>query len=202
MKSYVTDTDNNKEFLNSFKFDKERNLLILEYASGDIIPANCTRENMKMILNKMKRQVLNSKDFESKISKKFYVSLFMSSLAGLMIILLIFLPNLPIILLFTSIITLYIASKNMLESYNMLRDIRKNRLFLKYSNEINDVVKSLSLENINKLDINLEDVVIKDENPLYMGIKDIPIINLNSTHNNSLNEVENLIKTLKIKPKK
>ena len=204
MKNYATDLESQKDFINYFKYDQERSLLIIHYASGQVLPANCTKENMIKILKKMKSQVLNSVEFEQKIKRKHTLAIAMSVLAGLMITLMIFIHGLPFLLLLTSILTLSIGTNTILKTNRMLSDIKKNKLLINASAEITAKIKSLTTKEISNIieDMTLKNVDIKDDHTYYMGLKDVPPININSIEDSSLEQMENLIKTLNLKKSK
>ncbi len=203
MKNYTSDFEASKEFIKYFSYDKERNLIIIEYASGNILPANCTKTNMISILKKMRDQIKNSYKFEQKTKNKYNISVFMSFLASFMLLLMLVIPGLPILLLATSIITLGISTNSILKQRNLLNDLQKNRLILDYSDDINEAIKSLNSEQLSQIidDMSLQNIEVEKDKTTYMGIENIPPININSIEVTSLENVQELMKTLSIKPK-
>lgn len=203
MKNYTSDFEASKEFIKYFSYDKERNLIIIEYASGNILPANCTKTNMISILKKMREQIKNSYKFEQKTKNKYNISVFMSILASFMLLLMLVIPGLPILLLATSIITLGISTNSILKQRNLLNDLQKNRLILDYSDDINEAIKSLNSEQLSQIidDMSLQNIEVEKDKTTYMGIENIPPININSIEDTSLENVQELMKTLSIKPK-
>lgn len=158
---------------------------------------------MIRILEKMKDQVLKSQQFENKQKKKFKLAITMGSLAIFMLLLSFFIPNPSFLLLITSILTLYISSNIMLKTNNMLDDLKKNKLFLEHSEEINEAVQSLTMDEISNMigTTTSEYLTVEDDKILYMGMEDVPVLNLNSIDELSLKETEDLIKSFRIKPK-
>lgn len=203
MKNYTSDFEASKEFIKYFSYDKERNLIIIEYASGNILPANCTKANMISILKKMKEQIKNSYKFEQKTKNKYNISIFMSILASFMLLLMLVIPGLPILLLATSIITLGISTNSILKQRYLLNDLQKNKLILHYTDDINEAIKSLKYEELRQIinDMSLQNIEIEKDKTTYMGIENIPPININSIEDTSLENVQELMKTLSIKPK-
>lgn len=203
MKNYTSDFEASKEFIKYFSYDKERNLIIIEYASGNILPANCTKANMISILKKMKEQIKNSYKFEQKTKNKYNISIFMSILASFMLLLMLVIPGLPILLLATSIITLGISTNSILKQRYLLNDLQKNKLILQYTDDINEAIKSLKYEELRQIinDMSLQNIEIEKDKTTYMGIENIPPININSIEDTSLENVQELMKTLSIKPK-
>ena len=203
MKNYTSDFEASKEFIKYFSYDKERNLIIIEYASGNILPANCTKANMISILKRMKEQIKNSYKFEQKKKNKYNISIFMSILASFMLLLMLVIPGLPILLLATSIITLGISTNSILKQRYLLNDLQKNKLILQYTDDINEAIKSLKYEELRQIinDMSLQNIEIEKDKTTYMGIENIPPININSIEDTSLENVQELMKTLSIKPK-
>lgn len=91
----------------------------------------------------------------------------------------------------------------MLKTNNMLDDLKKNKLFLEHSEEINEAVQSLTMDEISNMigTTTSEYLTVEDDKILYMGMEDVPVLNLNSIDELSLKETEDLIKSFRIKPK-
>lgn len=204
MKSYTFDDYDSKDFINFFTYDKERNLIVLHYATGKVLPVNCNKENMKKVLEKMKYQVENSKDFERALRKKFHIAVLMTSLAGFMLLVSCFMASPSIILGVLSIMTLYLGTSIMKDSNTMLVDIEKNRFFLEHSEEIDSAVKSLTKDEASCMIENnlLPDVSVSNDTLLYMNQEDVPVVNLNSIDKCTKEDIEGIIDYLEVGPKK
>lgn len=204
MKSYTFDDYDSKDFINFFTYDKERNLIVLHYATGKVLPVNCNKENMKKVLEKMKYQVENSKDFERALRKKFNLAVLMTSLAGFMLLVSCFMASSSIILGVLSILTLYLGTSIMKDSNTMLVDIEKNRFFLEHSEEIDSAVKSLTKDEASYMIENnlLPDVSVSNDTLSYMNQEDVPVVNLNSIDKCTKEDIEEIIDYLEVGPKK
>lgn len=204
MKSYTFDDYDSKDFINFFTYDKERNLIVLHYATGKVLPVNCNKENMKKVLEKMKYQVENSKDFERALRKKFNVAVLMTSLAGFMLLVSCFMASSSIILGVLSILTLYLGTSIMKDSNTMLVDIEKNRFFLEHSEEIDSAVKSLTKDEASYMIENnlLPDLSVSNDTLSYMNQEDVPVVNLNSIDKCTKEDIEEIIDYLEVGPKK
>ena len=127
----------------------------------------------------------------------------MSILASFMLLLMLVIPGLPILLLATSIITLGISTNSILKQRYLLNDLQKNKLILQYTDDINEAIKSLKYEELRQIinDMSLQNIEIEKDKTTYMGIENVPPININSIEYTSLENVQELMKTLSIKPK-
>ena len=154
MKNYASSKEE-KEYILNYKID-ENNIIVYK-ASGDTEIYPFCIENEKMILERMKNQVINLKDTCQNKKEMSYAYLSSGILVGLLCIASVIMWPIFHVLLSLFIMGLVVLGPTSIYSFiksfklkSAVKDIEKMLLFISKENKINDTMKD---ENISDLDI-------------------------------------------------
>jgi len=197
MKDYSLNLEERKDFILGYDVTEEC-IINIKFANGDILPVPYNRENEKIVLDKMERQISNPKVIEKKFEEKIHK---LSSVSGVFfgaaVISLLFITNgldvqtaiiMSSIMVGTSLIPGVLALKN----NSKLKDLRKNIKFMNEMKEkLNQAVRSdeNTLINVSKKTKNViadfpEDRDVFDINSFnYVSFKDLEQIMENVARN-------------------
>ena len=146
MKDYSLSKEYKKDFI--LHYEIINNYMYISKADGKIEIKKYSKEEEIKILEKMKNQVLNSKEFSTTLNQKFetFVKLFLDeSLLLTMFIVTILtlgLPIIPTIIGFITFPVIMTLTGLKLGKYTKLRnDLKKNLLFLKNEDNLNPILR-------------------------------------------------------------
>ena len=146
MKDYSLSKEYKKDFI--LHYEIINNYMYISKADGKIEIKKYSKEEEIKILEKMKNQILNSKEFSTTLNQKFetFVKLFLDeSLLLTMFIVTILTLGLPIIPTIIGFITFPVVmtlTGLKLRKYTKLRnDLKKNLLFIKNEDKLNPILR-------------------------------------------------------------
>lgn len=147
MKDYSLNFEDFTTFILNYKI--ENNLIIVKIASGENYVIPYTLKNEKKILEQMKKQVLDSREFEAKqkeICLKACFGVFLNVCILLINVMMILLGDgrLPIGNVLASVLSVLFIPLEVyiiIDSKEKIKDINKNRMFLSNEKLLNEKVK-------------------------------------------------------------
>lgn len=199
MKDYTINNEDKKMFILSYKVKKDN--IIVKLASNEKYIIPYTEENEGKILDRMREQITENVDFERRSIKE-YILLLLLTIAlgvGTLIISAKFLPNLithPSIKTILANIPTFgaaaitaISGIFTISTAEILKDFRKNKLYLEKEEELNDKVK----ENQNIL----SNVSNKTRKMVESTPEDKEVFDINKMNKVSLQDLKQLLENIK-----
>ena len=195
MKDYSLSYDGSKTFVLNYKI--EDNQIIVNLASGENYVIPYSLENEKKLLERMKKQVLSSYEFEIKQEKRFSSAWKWAVWSGSMlvfnvVVLAAGITSIPIVnglcagwFVFDTTCRIY----SMIDSKKKIKDVNKNRMFLNNEELLNERAKSNQniLSNTNK----------KTKELVSSTPEDKPVFSLNNMDEINYEELKTILDNIK-----
>lgn len=195
MKDYSLNYEDSKTFILNYKIEHNQIIVILASGENYVIPYSL--ENEKNLLERMKKQVLSSSEFETKQKKRFSSAWKWAIWSGFMlafnsIVLATGNSIFPVASgicagLFGFDITCRVYS--MIDSKGKIKDIYKNKMFLNNEELLNEKVKSN--QNI------LSNTNTKTKELVASTPEDVPVFSLNTMDKIKYQELKTILENIK-----
>lgn len=144
MKNYSLNFEDSKTFILNYKV--EDNQIIVNLASRENYVIPYTLENEKILLERMKTQVLNSREFEYEQKKIFYLYMILATYCGIALPIFVIgdttIPFLDVIGAGLSAFSTIYGVYKMIDIKRKIKDINKNKMFLNNEEILNEKVRS------------------------------------------------------------